>query len=230
MFGKYSCVQISSIMGLTLNQVYDVRRRLNLTDKQNPIFEINDLQNQILLSGKLGDGNFKKNGKNHYYRESHAEDEKEYLEWKMNKLGEHIITKNGLYKIKKGGWNVQQMYGFMTRTSPVFTDYKNLNVTETIRRLDHRGLIMYLLDDGWYSGNYKNWHFFISGGTLTLDDLKTLCVQFDKYNIRDVHIVGNKRYDISIPKENNNYLYEMATEFMPNDIDIIKKKFEQINL
>lgn len=203
-----------------------MRKRYNLTDKQNPIFELNDLQKQILLGGKLGDGNFKKNGlNNYYYRENHAEDEKEYLEWKMNMLGNNIITKRGIYKIKKGGWNCQQSYGFSTKTSPTFTEYNNLSISETISKLDYRGLIMFMLDDGWFSNHSKEGNFCISGGMLTRENLEELCIQFKKYNINDVHIVGIKRLDVSIPKENNFKLYEMATNFIPNDIDIIKKKF-----
>lgn len=213
-------------MDVTLNQVYEVRKRYNLTDKQNPVFELNDLQKQILLGGKLGDGNFKKNGlNNYYYRESHAEDEKEYLEWKMNELGKDIIAKRGIYKIKKGGWNCQQPYGFSTKTSPTFTEYYNLSISETISKLDYRGLIMFMLDDGWYSNHSKEGNFCISGGILTKENLTDLCYQFSKYNINGVHIVGIKRYDLSIPKENNYILYQMATNFIPNDIDIIKKKF-----
>lgn len=45
LYGKYSCVEISKIVeGVTLNQVYDLRRRLNITQKQNPQFELNDMQ------------------------------------------------------------------------------------------------------------------------------------------------------------------------------------------
>ena len=79
-----------------------MRKRYKLTDKQNPIFHLNSLQEQIILGGKLGDGNFKPNGKkNYYYRESHASDEYEYLLWKMNALGKDIIAKGGIYPIKK---------------------------------------------------------------------------------------------------------------------------------
>ena len=92
LYGKYSCVEISKIVeGVTLNQVYDLRRKLNITQKQNPQFELNDIQIQLLLGGKLGDGNFKPNGKlGCYYRESHAEDELEYLTWKAEIFGKEI--------------------------------------------------------------------------------------------------------------------------------------------
>lgn len=60
LFNMHTCVEIANIVGVTLHQVYEVRKRYNLTNKQNQIFVFNDLQKQILLGGKLGDGNFKK--------------------------------------------------------------------------------------------------------------------------------------------------------------------------
>lgn len=94
LFENYSCKEISKIVGITLNQVYDVRKRYNITNKQNPIFILNTLQEQIILSGKLGDGYFHQNSKNSIcYKENHAEDELEYLTWKMNILGKDMIIK-----------------------------------------------------------------------------------------------------------------------------------------
>ena len=225
LFSMHTCVEIADIVGVTLHQVYEVRKRYNLTNKQNQIFVFNDLQKQILLGGKLGDGNFKKNGANYYYRESHADDEKEYLLWKINNFDENMLSKRGMYKIKKGGWNVQQLYGFSTKSSPVFSEYNNLTISETISKLDHRGLIMFMLDDGWISKHSKTGNFFISGGILTEQNLTEVCSQFEKYGINNVHTVGKKRFDISIPKENTPKLYDMATSFIPENIDIIQKKF-----
>ena len=91
--GKMKAQDIADLVGVTYYQVHEVFKRNNLTDKQNPIFHLTELQEQILLGGKLGDGNYKSNGKNnYYYRENHAEDDLGYLTWKMNTLGEDIIT------------------------------------------------------------------------------------------------------------------------------------------
>lgn len=91
LYGKISCVDIAKMYSVKNEIIYDLRRRLKLTTKQNPIFNISPIQHQIFLGGKLGDGNFKSNGKhNYYYRENHAEDEIEYLKWKMNMLGDMI--------------------------------------------------------------------------------------------------------------------------------------------
>jgi hypothetical protein len=226
---KHNAKEIAEIVGVTYYQVHEVKKRFGLTLKQHPIFNLTDLQEQIILGGKLGDGNFKQNGKNgFYYRESHAEDELEYLTWKMNSLGEDIIAKGGLYKIKKQGFNVQQPYGFSTKTSETFATYANMSIEETIEKLNYQGLIMFMLDDGWFSDHSKTGNFLISGGVISRENLELICSKFDEYGIKNVHITGKKRLDISIPSENNFKLFEMATSFIPEDTDIIKKKFNKV--
>ena len=41
----------------------------------------------------------------------------------------------------------------------------------------------------------------------------------------NVHIVGNKRKDLTIPSENNDKLFQTAISFIPEETDIIQKKF-----
>ena len=56
---------------------------------------MDSIMNQIILSGLLGDGRLKRNGKyNYYYSECHALGEKEYLSWKFKNLGELTSTSN----------------------------------------------------------------------------------------------------------------------------------------
>lgn len=235
LYDKYSCVEISKIVGVTINQVYDLRKRLNLTQKQNPQFIFNEIQNQLLLGGKLGDGNFKSNGSlGCYYRENHAEDELEYLTWKANTFGEEILSSKGVHKIKlrpleirkPNEYTIQQPYVFSTKTSSSFNKYKDMTIKETILNLNYKGLIIFMLDDGWFSTHNKKGNFLISGGILSDDEMNLLCEQFEKYDIKNAHIIGKKRKDITIPNENNSKLYEMTTSFIPKSIDIINKKFK----
>lgn len=225
LYGQVSCVDIAKIYNVKKEIIYDLRRRLKLTNKQNPTFEISPLQHQILLGGKLGDGNFKPNGKyNYYYRENHAEDELEYLKWKMNVL-DNMINNQGLYKIKKTGYNVQQAYGFSTKTSPSLIKYAEMSIEEVINEIDIYGLIIFMLDDGWFSNHSKIGNFCISGGVLKVEELSLICDKFAIYGIENVHITGNKRKDLSLPSINNDKLFEIATSFIPKETDIIQKKF-----
>lgn len=244
MYDSYSCVEIANKLNISINQVYGLRQKLNLTQKQNPQFELNDLQKQILYSGKLGDGNFKVNGNTGcYYRESHAENELEYLTWKANVFGRDIVSAKWVHPIKlrnnsrafknKQIYTIQQPYLFATKTSSVFNYFKDLSTCDTIKNLTYEGLIMFLLDDGWLNydkrikNKYGKGHFCISRGTLTQEDLEILCKKYNEYGM-NAHIIS--RGDISFYQHDNELIYQYATSFIPKDIDIMQKKFQNMQI
>ena len=185
---------------------------------------LSPLQRQLLLGGKLGDGNFKINGRQYYYREKHAEDELGYLQWK-SLVFHNILAKRGIYPVKMNLSNQQQAYEFSTITSASFTPYAKMSYMEAISEMDLFGLLVFMLDDGWYSPHSKKGNFIISGGLLTIEELNSICSQFDKNGIKGVHVIGHKRYDLSIPAENNKKLYKMASYLIPKNTDIMRKKF-----
>ena len=190
---------------------------------------INRIQEQILISGKIGDGNYKKNGSNYYYRENHSKRELEYLTWKYNHLKE-LSTPRGIIHEKPKGFSKDGVYSFSTITNSIFNKYANMTIEECIKQLNDLGLILFLLDDGWVAtGQYiRNWKFFISGGSLNINQLELICKQFEIFDIYNCHIIGNKRKDISIPKENNKKLFQYVKKYIPTNINIIQKKFRYI--
>lgn len=242
LYQNHSCVQIAKMVeGVTLNQVYDLRKRLGITQKQNPQFQLNDLQIQLLLGGKLGDGNFKTNGKvGCYYRESHAENELEYLTWKANVFGKDILSAKGVHPIRfqkresapnKNVYTILQPYLFSTKTSSVFNKYKDMSILETIDLMDYRGLIIYLLDDGWINYDKRNLrygkgHFCIARDLLTDEEAQFVCNKFIKNGVKSAHIIG--RGDISFYQSDTTKIFELASSFIPTNIDIMKKKFKSI--
>lgn len=244
MYNIYSCVEISKMLNINLNKIYSLRQKLGLTQKQNPQFVLNDLQKQILFSGRLGDGNFKKNGETGcYYRESHAENELEYLKWKAEQLGSDIISQKGVHPIKKREnphiskdkiiLELQQPYIFSTKTSSVFNYYKDISLSEVIVNLDYRGIILYLLDDGWFNGGgvqnrYGKGHFCISRGVLTNEEANLFCEQCIKYDLTSIHIVS--RGDFAFSQSDNELLFSYVKSFLPLTLDIIQKKFRTMLL
>ena len=70
--------EIGEALGITQKYVCTLCTRCGLPTKIQ--YDISGEKEQIILSGILGDGNLKKNGKtNYYYRESHSILEEEYL-------------------------------------------------------------------------------------------------------------------------------------------------------
>lgn len=217
-----SCVQISKTLNISIHSIYSIKNKYGFTQQQNKTFEINDIQNQILLSGRLGDGYFKKNGRYNYsYTESHSEKEIQYLQWKCDILGD-MITKNGIVPIPKKGFNVNTMYEFRTITSPSFIKYAEQSLCETIEKLNEYGLLLYMLDDGWFSSD----SFYISRGVLNNKESDLVVDMFKKYGFDNVNN-NNKRMDIHIPKSNYDYCFNTITKIISPNTDIIKNKFKK---
>lgn len=131
-------------------------------------------------------------------------------------------------KIKKAGYNVQQPYGFSTKTSPSFIEYAKMPFKDIIQNIDIKGLIIFMLDDGWISKHSKRGNFCISGGVFNKEQLECICNRFADFEIKDAHVTNIKKLQISIPSYNNELIYKYANSFIPNDIDIMIKKFTYI--
>ena len=235
LYDKYSCVEISKIVGVTINQVYELKQKLGLSTRQNPTFVFNQIQNQILLSGKIGDGNYKQNGSTGcFYRESHAMNQYEYLNWKANSFGNEILAKRGIYEINTryaGTYNKQRLFGFSTKTSSSFNYYKELDTCDVISKLDKTGLMLLIMDDGWLNLpsdrlNFGDGHFCLSHGKLSCKEVALLCEKYVNCGFTTAHIIKNN--DISFYSSENHNLYEATTSFIPKDIDIIKTKFRNM--
>lgn len=218
--------EISKKTGLTINQVYDVFKRRGITNKNNKIFNINSIQEQIILSGILGDGRLKKNGKyNYYYSECHSLEEYDYCKWKMDALSD-LTDGNTLY-YKNINNQSSTAVEFCTKTTPSLIKYAKMCKIEVISQLNLIGIVLFLLDDGWFRKDTKS--YMISGGNLTDDELLLFCNVCKFNGLQNVHITGIKRKDISIPKINSLKLYCIATSLIPDNYDIISKKFGYYN-
>jgi len=84
-YGKIKAKEIAKLYNVPLCRVYGLAKKLKIkTNKsRNKKFIINKDMEQILLSGKFGDGNFRRMGNGAIYREKHAMDEKDYCLWKL---------------------------------------------------------------------------------------------------------------------------------------------------
>lgn len=215
---------IAKYLNITIYQVYNRRKRYGITNHLNQEFILNDIQKQILYGGKLGDGNFKLNGSNHYYRECHSIKEKEYLLWKYEKL--YDFTTKKIFHISKRKESQSDQIGFQTKNSSSFSKIANMTIEEIISNLNELGFLIWLLDDGWISGN----HICISPGTLTYEQINLIINKIKEITGIEIHIIGIKRIDLSIPSQYNKKIKELIDKYFDKEIDVIIKKIKPLRL
>lgn len=187
------------------------------------------IRHQILLGSILGDAYLQKTRNGTYkYRESHSIQEIEYSMWKYLMLcewtiGTKIIDKN---KEEDGRYSAVEFYSSVSASDDI-EGYYNMSIEDVISQIEIEGLIIFLLDDGWYSEHSKEGSLLISSGELTETQLNSIVNVFQRYGI-ECSLIG-KRKDISI-NSNSNYilLSYILRLFGTLEIDVLQKKFGRI--
>ena len=223
-YGKVKARELAKMFNVTINTIYNAAKNLKLTQKLNPKFKLTDEQHQIILGGILGDGNLKKNGRNYYYRECHAIEEKEYLTWKFEQLKN--VTTDKIYDIPGRGYSPQ--VGFQTKNSETFSKYAAMDKIDVIKNLNELGFIIWALDDGWYRSNSKIGCYGISRGLLTEEEAHALIEKAADLGL-EMHCIGSSG-DFSLTSVNNFRLKEIAYKYFDKSMDIIKKKINKLKV
>lgn len=187
-------------------------------------------RHQIILGSILGDGYLQKTKNGVYkYRESHGLGEVEYAMWKYLMLDDwtdntKICPKN---KTESGDFQAVELFT-SAKASEYIEKYYQLSIEKVIENIDINGLIVYLLDDGWYSNHSKHGNFCVMSTILSESQLKSIQDRFKQYGIR-TNLIGKKRQCISIDAQDNIVLFaHLQKLFGFTDLDIINKKFENI--
>lgn len=218
---KYSC---------TVSQVYGVKRKFQeLGYHLNTKISITEFQKQILLGGILGDGRLKKNGKfNVLYSECHALGEQGYLQWKFEHLGK--LTQDTAIYDKNTNNSSNNAKEFSTKTTPSLIPYYLLskNIDKVIPQLNELGLIIDLLDDGWYQQSSQGRHlgsYCITAFQYTEKQRKLLSKQWMNIAGVDFHNSGIKGVDLSANQSETSKIAKIVLKYFPKNLDIIQKKF-----
>lgn len=224
-YGKCRSKEIAKKLNLPLWKVYKIGTELGLNKKLNPILEINEIQNQIILGGILGDGSFKKNGSNYYYRECHAIGEKNYLYWKFEQM--YNLTTKKIHKLPSRYGHSSQVE-FQTINSPSFLPYIQMSKKEVINNLTELGYLIWMLDDGWRAHhNQKYSYICVASGTLTDEELQLILVKGLEFGLSG-KVIGKKEKFISFGKCNNYRIKEIALKFFSPFMDIMVKKINRL--
>lgn len=95
---KIKCTEIAKYLNEDINHVYHIKRKYNLlVQKQNYKMTFSEKQEQLLLYEKIGDGNYKKNGKSCYFRISHSEKDLDFLNLSY-KIFDSYVSKGGILR------------------------------------------------------------------------------------------------------------------------------------
>lgn len=220
-----STAKIGELIGRSETCVRKTGRAMGLPPRSNhhyPELTINDLQHQILLSGRMGDGHFssRSHGETYRYSESHAQDEKEYVQWKFEQLKNLCDMSTPYQERNQSG---QPKWKFTTKSLPQLQPYGSQDKLSIVSQWDERALILFLLDDG---------HYYVPKNVFTIASVQNagevnqaICEKFNQYGIRGVHTIIPRRPYIYIPVTESYKLYEIAQSFLPMDLDICLKKF-----
>ena len=157
---------------------------------------------QVLLSSKLGDGCFIKNGTEYCF--SFVCKFEDYLDYKLDCLraiglpfrdNPKAITKSGY---KEGAYS----HNFLSRNHPKLTEIACLDKKKAIKHLNREGLIMYFLEDGSY---HQRKHFMnLYCNSFTAEEVEALIEKiYELYPIKKaVKRMDRKRDGRAFP-----YLY-----------------------
>lgn len=219
--------EISEHLGISVSYITEIKRKNNLPSKK--IYSINEIQHQILISGKLGDGSYKKNGLHaFYYRETHSVAEEEYLLWKYNSLGE--LTKgNKINFSKRRNENQFDQKNFNTKTTKQLIEYANMSNSECIEQLNDLGLILYILDDGWRHihrlGFESPYNICLAVHALSEEEKELLLDKFESELGVSGNIICKDRNTISFNKDCNDVFIGVLEKYGLRDLDVSIKKF-----
>lgn len=223
-YGEKPATVIAKDLNVSIYSVYNYARRTKISKHLNPSFDITDRQEQIILGGILGDGSFKKNGSNYYYRECHATPEQGYMQWKFNEL--YDLTTKRMYDIPNRGVNQHAQIGIQTVNTPSLTRYAEMSIDEVIEEISELGLMVWFLDDGWIRKNSKVCSYGVSAASFNDEQVEMLLRKAESFGLYG-HVVGSKK-ELSFVSGNNSRLKELMYRYFPMDLDIIRKKINDL--
>ena len=215
-YGSQSANEMANALQISINRVYNICRKLELTRMNVRMFFTVE-QHQLIIGGILGDGNIKRNGSNYYYRETHSKKEKEYCKWKCD-IFAGLVSKKGFHQTDKR----DGQYGFQTINSQSFRWYKKLSLYEVIDELDDFGACVYLLDDGWMRPSGFN----LSTGIMSPKEEQYLCDKLNKIFGTSATVISHNA--ISFKKKDMRLLLPYFKNNIPNNIDVYKHKIQPL--
>lgn len=195
--------------------------------------KFNKKSRNLLIAMLLGDGTI---SNNYVYKIAHAENQREYIEWKIKKLNDFGVRNNGLKSyIKTSGYTVGSLVYYTQLNVIPFVKvlrrvfYKNKKIIgnrKLLNRLDALGLAIWYMDDGHInirkSKNGKIHGFYIRISTCEpKEEVQTIIDYFKE-------VWGINFYMYHEGRKENSYSLCCGTKEGLKFIDIIKPYVLQV--
>lgn len=193
--------------------------------------KLNLNQKQLLIALLIGDGTI---SSNYVFKLSHGEEQKKYLEWKIQLLNKLNIKNNGLKTyISNSGYNVGKkvLYSQMSLNATIKALRRSIYIPKKkitrslLNWLDEQGLAIWYMDDGHINVNTSQQrssiqHTIKIATCVDLDTVNEIIKYFlEKWNIRFRSFKeGNNTYSIASSSE----------EDCKNFCEIIKPYINQV--
>lgn len=187
--------------------------------------KLNDIQKQLIMFGRLGDGHIDRRENQPMYIETHAENQKDYIYWKWSILKD-ICNKEPVYYPPQehsfGGdkmYECQAHYRICTRIIDELKPIRAMSSREIIEQLNEFGLSLHMLDDASRSDGF--WDLCVA--EYSMDDIvRYLEICKERFNI-----IGKVRKDIryiGFNKQSSKIIDDIILRNIPNELDIIQYK------
>ncbi len=186
----------------------------------------------LLIALLLGDGTI---SNNNVFKLSHCEEQRDYLEWKIEQLKEAGLRNNGLKEyISVKGYNIgKKVYYTQLNIIPFikvlrrvfYKPYKKLGNRKLLNRLDARGIAIWYMDDGhinYRKTNGKVHGFYIKIATCMPKEELQIIIDYFK------EVWNIDFYMFHEGKKENSYSLCCGTKEGIKFINIVKPYVEQV--
>lgn len=186
----------------------------------------------LLIALLIGDGTI---SNNNVFKLSHCEEQRDYLEWKIEQLKEAGLRSNGLKEyISVKGYNIgKKVYYTQLNIIPFikvlrrvfYKPYKKLGNRKLLNRLDAKGVAIWYMDDGhinYRKTNGKVHGFYIKIATCMPKEELQIIIDYFK------EVWNIDFYMFHEGKKENSYSLCCGTKEGIKFINIVKPYVEQV--
>ena len=211
-----------AINNLQVRQLYKLVKKWNKDIQKNPFLFISEDEHDLIMGSLLGDASIRQRDRNCCFRVAHSLKQKEYINWKLDKLKLFNISEFVERKkiINNRELNIIEL---STKTHPVFNYYRNLFYkedrkiirNEMLEQLNPFSLAIWICDDGSYET--KQGYIILCTNAFSLEEHNSMKKFFNsKFGLDPtIGFRDNKYYYLRFKQNDSKKLIEIVKPFIP---------------